>query len=108
MTTILSFDRRAQATVPAVGIPARQLRTYTDLLADSLRSACRKDGDVMFSLFARVLDQHLVQTTHQPFPVAQSQMNTALDEILMMISIELHQEMASGAARGRTGLKQGG
>lgn len=98
MTTILSFDRRAQATVPAVEIPAQQFRTYTDLLTDSLRSACRKDGDVMFSLFARVLDQHLVQTTHQPLPIAQSQMEVALDEILMMISIELQQEVASGAA----------
>ena len=89
--SILSFDRRERASI-ALRIPAQHTRTYADLLADSLRSACKEDGDVMFSLFARVLDQHGVQPPRQPLSAVQSEMNTALDEILMMISLELHKE----------------
>ena len=64
-------------------LPAAPL-SFADLIAASLREACDADGDVVFPIIARLIDQHIAGAL-QPRRIGRGRA-PALDDLLSVIS----------------------
>ncbi|MBU8974654.1 hypothetical protein JI752_000730 [Lysobacter sp. MMG2] len=84
---VFSFDPSLDLTPSGLQTctPARQVApSFPDLIAASLREACEADGDALFPIIARLIDQHIAGTG-QTRRVGRWR-DEALDELLSVIS----------------------
>ena len=58
--------------------------SFADLIAASLREACDRDGDAVFPMIARLIDQHIAGAL-QPRRIGRWR-DEALDDLLSVIS----------------------
>jgi len=66
-----------------IALPSAPL-SFADLIAASLREACEADGDAVFPIIARLIDQHIAGAL-QPRRVGRWR-DEALDDLLSIIS----------------------
>jgi len=77
-----SFELTVQS-LQAFTLPTAPL-SFADLIAASLRDACEADGDAVFPIVARLIDQHIAGAL-QPRRIGRWR-DEALDELLSAIS----------------------
>ncbi|BDU16328.1 hypothetical protein [Lysobacter auxotrophicus] len=70
-------------SLQAIAPPCAPL-SFADLIAASLREACEADGDAVFPIIARLIDQHIAGAL-QPRRIGRWR-DEALDDLLSVIS----------------------
>ncbi len=86
----LPFAIPASCATPQLAAPS-----FTDLIAASLREACEVDGDCVFPIIARLIDQHLAGTA-QSRRVGRWR-DEALDDLLSAVSPGVRARIGAGA-----------
>jgi hypothetical protein len=78
-----SLERAFHALQACTQLPSAPL-SFADLIAASLRDACEADGDAVFPMIARLIDQHIAGAL-QPRRIGRWR-DEALDDLLSVIS----------------------
>jgi hypothetical protein len=78
-----SLERALHALQEAAPLSSAPL-SFADLIAASLREACEADGDAVYPMIARLIDQHIAGAL-QPRRIGRWR-DEALDDLLSVIS----------------------
>ena len=88
MTNVSAFPKNREAPARFAATPLHPDKQCVDLIERCLRQVTDQNADVMYRLFARIVDQHLAGASTRA--ARRPWMDEALDEILMMISLEMY------------------
>ncbi|WP_342316383.1 hypothetical protein [Lysobacter sp. FW306-1B-D06B] len=86
MSNLVPLQSPTTTSAPPAVIPSNPDRRYVDVIEQNLREAYGQEPEVMLSIFARVIDQHLANTLRSTG--RRPWLDQALDDVLAMIPLK--------------------
>lgn len=78
--------RSAMERIPAVAIPTWPGPRYADLIQSNLRALAGAEREAMLRAVAGAMDRYLAATPGRPAPVAEAELDGALDNVLRLLT----------------------